>query len=443
MTAFPSELSFDGALRTDEARILLAADDFGHLVSRRPRAVLEATSAEDVARLIHHARRAGLRVSPRGQGHSVYGQAQVEGGVVVDLHGLDRVHSLTPRSATVDAGLRWSDLVRLTLPSGLAPPVLTDYLELSVGGTLSMGGITGTSFRWGAQVDQVDELVVVTGGGDILTCSETDEPDLFQAALAGLGQTGIIVRAAVRLVDASPTVTVFRLWYPDPGAMTADLRSLASEERFEYLLGILTRAPGGGWRASIEAAVSGSAPAADQEHLAGLHHLPDRLEFEVRTAEEWVRRVDEPVAVLHELGLWGEPHPWLDLFVPGSAIDAFLPEVLASPAVEGVGPTRVLVYPLRGSRFRRPLLRLPPEEAVFLVDVLSTAPSGGAAAMVGANRALFERNRDLGGTVYPISAVPLVREDWKRQLGPEWARLVEARRRYDPDSILTPGLGIF
>lgn len=333
--------------------------------------------------------------------------------------------------------------MRRTLAVGLVPPVLTDYLDLSVGGTLSAGGITGTSFRCGAQVDHVEQLVVVTGNGEILTCSETEEPDLFQAVLAGFGQTGIIVRATIRLVPAAPGVRVFRLWYPDSGAMTADLRLLMVEERFEYLLGIITPAPGSGWEASIEAAVADGGPTSDEDRLAGLGHLRDRLELETRTREQWVRRVDEPVAVLQELGLWTCPHPWLDLFVPGSFVDVVLPEVLASPVANGVGPLRVLLYPLQTSRFRRPLLRLPGEETVFLLDVLCTAPPGAAATMVEANRRLFERNRSLGGTLYPISAVALGRADWQQHYGAEWPRLVDAKRRYDAGGILTPGPGIF
>jgi FAD/FMN-containing dehydrogenase len=51
------------------------------------------------------------------------------------------------------------------LPRGLTPPTLTDYQDLSVGGTLSVGGIGGAMFRYGAQVDNVVALEVVTGVG--------------------------------------------------------------------------------------------------------------------------------------------------------------------------------------------------------------------------------------------------------------------------------------
>ncbi|TMK45434.1 MAG: FAD-binding protein, partial [Actinobacteria bacterium] len=204
---------FDGILALGDDELAGAADDFGHLVRRRPAAVLRAGSVDDVVRLVRHARQAGLQLVPRGAGHTTYGQAQIDGGVVVDLRRLDRIHALTSRTATVDAGLTWSTLVRHTTSAGLVPPVLPDFLDLTVGGTLSAGGITGTSFIWGAQIDTVEELLVVTGAGEVVTCSLSREPELFDAALGGFGQVGIIVRATIRLSAAPDSVEVFRLPY--------------------------------------------------------------------------------------------------------------------------------------------------------------------------------------------------------------------------------------
>ena len=429
---------FDGRLSVDGEALTEASRDFGGVVQRRPAAVLRAGSVDDVVRMVRHARAAGLQLVPRGAGHAAFGQAQITGGVVVDLRGLDRVHSLDDRAITVDAGVLWSELVRRTTAVGLVPPVLTDFLELTVGGTLSAGGITGTSFQWGAQIDNVDEIVVVTGAGDVVRCSPTEEPELFEAVLAGFGQVAIIVRAAVRLVPAPPAVEVFRLRYDDMAAMTTELRSLVSDGRFDYLLGIVTPTDGGGWRASIEAAVGSDRP--DSRGISrrdGLRHRRAEEDYEIRSLTEWVRRVDEPVGVLRELGLWQAPHPWLDLFVRDSALGTMLSEVVDPSVPRGVGPLRILLYPLRRSRFGRPLLRLPEDEDLVLLDVLSTAPAAGPEAMVAANRRLFERNRELGGTVYPISAVPLQPDDWRRQFGPRWQHLTAARRRFDPDGVLT------
>ena len=123
-------LLLDGASRA------AAADDFGHLVHRQPLAVLKPGSVNDVEKLISFARRNKIQVAGRGQGHSTQGQAQVEAGVVVDMASLATVHEINPTNALVDAGARWIDLLTQTIPQGLTPPTLVDFLELSVGGTL-------------------------------------------------------------------------------------------------------------------------------------------------------------------------------------------------------------------------------------------------------------------------------------------------------------------
>ena len=66
----------------------------------------------------------------------------------------------------VEAGAKWSDVLRATLPHGKTPPVLTEYLELSVGGTLVVGGVGGTTSAFGVQSDNVIEMEVVTGDGE-------------------------------------------------------------------------------------------------------------------------------------------------------------------------------------------------------------------------------------------------------------------------------------
>jgi cytokinin dehydrogenase len=65
----------------------------------------------------------------------------------------------------VDAagGELWIDVLKATLKEGLAPRSWTDYLYLSVGGTLSNAGISGQTFRYGPEISNVLQLEVVTG----------------------------------------------------------------------------------------------------------------------------------------------------------------------------------------------------------------------------------------------------------------------------------------
>jgi cytokinin dehydrogenase len=69
--------------------------------------------------------------------------------------------------------------------------------------------------------------------------------------------------------------------------------------------------------------------------------------------------------------------------------------------------------------------------------------AGAAAPMVGRNRALYERIRDVGGVQYAVGALPMSGEDWRRHFGLAWAALRDARRRHDPTGVLTPGYEVF
>ncbi|HEY2733587.1 MAG TPA: FAD-binding protein, partial [Polyangiales bacterium] len=101
--------SFDGDLKIDELSRKEAGRDFGGLVARTPRAVLYAKSIDDVRRGIEFAKREKMQVAARGQGHTTRGQAQVEGGLVIDTRFLDRVE-VENGFAKVGAGCLWREL---------------------------------------------------------------------------------------------------------------------------------------------------------------------------------------------------------------------------------------------------------------------------------------------------------------------------------------------
>jgi hypothetical protein len=71
----PGLPTLDGSLSWEDAVLDAAADDLGHLVRERPRAVLRPGSAGDVAAMVRWAGRQGWKVAARGQGHSVYGRS--------------------------------------------------------------------------------------------------------------------------------------------------------------------------------------------------------------------------------------------------------------------------------------------------------------------------------------------------------------------------------
>lgn len=161
----------------DPEAIKAASKDYGNIVQESPSAVLYPSSIEDIITLIKMSnnRSTPFGVSARGCGHSVRGQAMTRGGVVVEMGSLRsgiRV-SWSPSLgyyADVGGDEMWIDVLWAGLEHGLAPVSWTDYLYLTVGGTLSNGGISGQSFLYGPQISNVLELDVITGTIEYCVC---------------------------------------------------------------------------------------------------------------------------------------------------------------------------------------------------------------------------------------------------------------------------------
>jgi cytokinin dehydrogenase len=451
----------DGTLETTPEAIGAFSGDFGRLVSAAPMAVLRPGSVRDISKMVRYARQNRLTVAMNGQSgsgepggtphesHSQYGQATAPGGIAIDARRLSAIHHIGRGYADVDAGVTWAEIGDAALESGQTPPVLTDFLPLSVGGTLSVGGFGGTSHRYGTQADNVRELTVVTGTGDVVTCSRGRRRSLFDSVLAGGGQCGLIVRATVDLVAAPTHVTVTTLVYEDLETYLSDSARVMGEGRASHQSGDIARRPDdSGWRYSMELGVYHSLPQQpDQGQL--LRGLRDnRAEANTFTLPfpAWAHRLDEPMSMLLANGFWEQPHPWLSLFVPRSKAGDFVRSVVAELQPEHLGAGFAGLFPLATSKLQRPLMAMPDESVVFSLFLLRFPFPGypDTAGLVEQNRRLYDRAVALGGKRYLIGAVPdMSSTDWRRHYGRAWPGFAVAKRLHDPGTVLTPGQGIF
>lgn len=442
----------DGTVVSDPGSLAAAATDAGNIIHRIPIAVLRPGSAEDVARMVRYCRQNRIKVAARGQGHTTFGQAQVDGGLVIEMSFLDTIYGITDATADVAAGVQWRNLLLAALAQGLTPPVLTGFTQLSVGGTLSVGGISSTNSQ-GAQVDRVRRLQVVTGEGDIRWCSARDNRDLFEAVLAGLGQYAIITRAVVDLVPAKESARVCLLTYTDNATFFRDIRTLLRRGEFDDVFTLWFPNPSGGWIYQLNAVKMFDAPTPPDTSrlLRGLTQPSSAASVSDSPFVQYALRVDGAIDFFKSIGLWdGVAHPWFDAFLPDSTVERYVGEVLPTLTPEDVGETGfMLLFPQRRSKLTRPLFRVPDcGEWVFLFDILTAAAAPGPNTefvnrMLTRNRALFEKARLYGGTRYPIGSTTFTHRDWVVQYGDEWRNVVHLKHRFDPDQILTPGPGIF
>ena len=169
------------------------------LVDRAPAVIVRCRSAADAAAAVRFARAAGLDVCVRGGGHNVAGRAVVDGAVMVDLAEMKgaRVDTDVGR-VRAEGGLNWAELNAATAEHGLAV----------TGGAISTTGIAGLTLggglgwlmaKHGLAADNVLTFELVNAGGDILEVTEESDPDLFWALRGGGGNFGIATAFTYRL----------------------------------------------------------------------------------------------------------------------------------------------------------------------------------------------------------------------------------------------------
>lgn len=468
----------------------IASKDFGGIYHHKPVAIVHPGSVEDIAKVVSMvAASPNLTLAAMGNGHSINGQAQALNGLVLDMksmRGIEIFHGSPMEGPYVDAcgGELWIDVLKATLRVGLAPRSWTDYLPLSVGGTLSNGGVSGQTFKFGPQISNVLNLHVVTGKGESITCYPEKNQDLFYGALGGLGQFGIITKARIMLQRAPQMVRWIRVVYSDFEEFRTDqelLISLPEERTFDYIEGfVLTNNddPINGWSSVLLSPSNSSFDFKLIPHTAGpmlyclevaLHydHTEDFIALNKRIEGmlaplrfirglhysfdlsyfDFLNRVHAAEVAARSSGIWDAPHPWLNLFVPKSKISEFDAKVFREILKDGVGGP-ILVYPVNRNKWDSRMSAIIPEEDTFyLVALLRFSPSYPSGppfqSILAQNEEILHYCTTAGIDMKLYLPHYKTESDWKRHFGRKWQQFLQRKSTYDPKAILAPGQRIF
>ena len=188
-------------------RVLTAnSADFDHvrklyngMIDRRPSLIVRCRETSDVAAAVRLARAHDIPASIRGGGHNFAGKAIVENGLMIDLSEMKRISiDVARRTARAQTGLKLGEFDRETQKHGLMTPLGVATTTGIAGLTLG-GGYGWTAGRFGLACDNVRWLEVVTADGDVVECSEEQNPELFWG-MRGAGQNfGVATQIEYRL----------------------------------------------------------------------------------------------------------------------------------------------------------------------------------------------------------------------------------------------------
>jgi hypothetical protein len=178
----------------DAARLI-----FNRAFNRRPAVIVRCASVSDIARSLDFGQKHNLPLAVRGGGHSRLGYGMCDGGVVIDLSGMKRVEvDASKRVARAEAGALVRDLDEATQRFGLATTSGGCPTVGSAGLTLG-GGEGRLDSRYGLACDNLLSAQLVTVDGRQIEVSENSNPDLFWAIRGGGGNFGVLTALEYRL----------------------------------------------------------------------------------------------------------------------------------------------------------------------------------------------------------------------------------------------------
>jgi FAD binding domain/Berberine and berberine like len=404
-----------------------------------PAGVVGVAGAADVAEALRFATRFGLRVVPRGGGHSYLGASVVPGGLVIDTRSLHTV-SYDPASATatIGAGAPLSTVYSALAGHGRGVPGGTCPTVGMAG--LAQGGGFGIFDRLhGLTCDAVVELQVVTAAGDVVTVDAAREPDLFWALRGGGGGTfAVVTSLRLRTFAAhdigrwyvrwpwSRAATVIAAWQQFMGSASAAVWANAH-------LDVL--ADGTKQVVVVGFSFNGRSPAADRDALVRRVGV-EPLSASSRVASH-LATVSLAGSITHESFVAGSS-------VPASPVSAAsIARVVSSTAGGSLwsGERHAVLDPLGGavSRVRASATAFPWRSSPFTVQWYAKLPLSHPASDVAAARSWVSAARravasDLPGAYvnYPSADVTNV----SAYFGPNTARLRTVKASADPSDLL-------
>jgi FAD/FMN-containing dehydrogenase len=421
---------------------LAGKTDFGRLVRAAPLETVVSRGEDDVVRAFRRARELGVPLVVQGAGHSTNGQSLSRGGVLLVNRGTATPPRVGDGVVEVEGRARLGEIERVLNRAGRTIPVLPDFLDLTIGGTASVGGYGVESVERGALVDHVERLRLVLPTGRALWCSASVEPELFGFALAGLGGIGVIERLVVRTVDAPDYTTMFVYAYRSLPELVDSMAWMteATAERPAFFKALHSRgrfvAMYGSHHGTFRAARAARSPTALGRRA------PDR---------RWIfpryRRIRSLAVRAWIAGFPRHARLWSDYLIDARALPSFAAAVndqIARNCFAGCLRSVYLVAVRRQAR----IVGFPLEATDAMsgplavgVGLYSMVPDGRdnlVAHVRAASATCLAAAVELGGRPYLYGWHELGDDMRRRIYGPAWDRWCVKRREVDPDGIFQP-----
>jgi FAD/FMN-containing dehydrogenase len=433
-SSFPGQVLAPGNPGYDAARTTF----YGGF-DRRPAAIIRPAGAAEVARVVGLARDTGLELAVRSGGHSTAGHSTTEGGILLDLSAMKGLE-IDPegRTAWAETGLTTGEYTTAAAAHGLATG-FGDTGSVGIGGLTLGGGVGYLVRKHGLTIDNLLAAELVTADGRVLEVDDDHHPDLFWAIRGGGGNFGVATRLRFRLHPVDTIVGGVLLLPATPEVVAGFVAAAeAAPEELSAIANVMPAMP----LPFIPAEQHGQLVVMAVMAYAGDLEAGERAMAPFRAlatpVADMVRPIKYPELFPPEEE---EYHPTVvasTMFV--DAVDLPVAETVVDHLRRSDAPFRVAQLRVLGGA----MARVPVEATAFahrhsriMVNLAAfyDGPTDRAARQAWVDDFAAALVRDDHGAYVNFLADEGPERVRQAYPGPTWDRLVEVKRRWDPDNL--------
>jgi hypothetical protein len=424
-----------------------------------PLIVVEPRNRLDIIEIVKIANKYKLALAVKGFGHAAGKQNEVTNGILINIRTLNHIRGISINKEgiplmDVDAGVSWRELLDYCLNYQLIPYIFTDWLELTVGGTISLGGIGASSFLYGLQADHVQDASIVSNPGRLYKVDKDNYPHLFNAAKSGLGQFGIFTDFKIPLRKSPQKVILHKLVFTDINEFFKESFAVLQTKKVDAIIAHFecnlahvikdrmgihyekfsqNTLPKTKWLAILE--LSEFIYSKNQRLLEEPNYFSEHYEV-----KDYLSRL--PPILSSTLEKKYTKHTECTLLIPfnKNAVELVC-HLLEQLSHELLGFGTILFVPMKRSVIKSRFFIRPIAEDFFLLGILARDMKEEIKEQsLSIILQFYNKALSLGARRYPCDSMVTV--NWKDHFGDDWEEFIALKNEFDPDGLFSPGLSI-
>lgn len=159
--------------------------------------IVQPKNIEQIQETVQLAKDEKKKISMSGARHSMGGQNAFDNSIHLDMREFNNIqYNQEDQTVTVQSGATWKSIQNKLSKHNRSVQVMQDSNIFTVGGSIAVNA-HGKDPNFSTLIHTVNEFQLVNAEGELITCSRTENPELFYAVHGGMGLFGVVTQVTL------------------------------------------------------------------------------------------------------------------------------------------------------------------------------------------------------------------------------------------------------